>query len=78
MKLHTHGGRRPGAGRPPVGDVPTVRRSISMLPDDWQHVEEVGDGNASAGVRALVEQDRAATARSSAGRSVRRTRERAD
>lgn len=58
-KRRLHGGRRPGAGRPQVdAELRFVRRSITMPPDDWQYVEHAGAGNASAGVRELVERDR--------------------
>lgn len=59
-----HGGRRPGAGRPRIDEEsPSLSRCITMPPADWEHVEAVGDGNASAGVRELVRRDRASMRR---------------
>ena len=56
--LHSHGGHRRRSGRKPLDGVArSVRRSISMSEAHWRHVERVGDGNASAGVRRLVDRD---------------------
>jgi hypothetical protein len=57
--MKRHGGRRAGAGRPRIDEESqSLSRCITMPPGDWEHVEAVGDGNASAGVRELVKRDR--------------------
>jgi hypothetical protein len=54
MDAHpTWGGPRPGAGRPPTG---TALRSLTvrLTPEQIERLRELGDGNASAGVRRLL------------------------
>ena len=51
------GGSREGAGRPSLSDEDTVRKTITVPESVAEHLEEVGDGNASAGVRRLVAAD---------------------
>jgi hypothetical protein len=48
------GGSREGAGRPSLSDEDTVRKTITVPESVAEHLEEVGDGNASAGVRRLA------------------------
>lgn len=48
------GGRRVGAGRPPLLKEPMRRRNI-VIPDGiYAYLQKLGGGNASAGVRRLV------------------------
>ena len=49
-----HGGRRPGAGRPPVSDGKTMRVTITMTPNHFHVAQQLGDGNVSAGERRLL------------------------
>lgn len=48
----THGGARPGAGRPPVEN-PLKTRSVRLPVDDWQYLDATG--NASRAVREAVD-----------------------
>lgn len=55
-KVSTHGGARPGAGRPRLDDSqPTERHTITLPAGVWRMIEQAGDGNRSAGVRRLLE-----------------------
>lgn len=48
------GGRREGAGRPPLG--PELRRVTVTLPAELvERLRQLGGGNVSAGVRLLAE-----------------------
>lgn len=60
--LATHGGPRPGAGRP--ADPATRRRSVSVAlsPAERAHCEQLGGGSVGAGVRLLIARDRRRTA----------------
>lgn len=49
------GGAREGSGHPPLSDEPTVRKTVTVPKSVAKYLEEVGDGNASAGVRQLAE-----------------------
>jgi len=49
-----HGGAREGAGRPPVDGVPLIRRSYAVTPEQATYAEARGEGNASAGLRAVL------------------------
>lgn len=51
------GGSREGAGRPSLSDEDTVRKTITVPESVAEYLEEVGDGNASAGVRRLAATD---------------------
>ena len=51
----THGGHRPGAGRPPIADEPMSYHTVRVPDTMWALFQEEGDGNASAGLRAIVE-----------------------
>ena len=42
------------AGRPPV-DRPSVKKSVSMLPEVYQYLVLIGDGVLSHGVKAVAE-----------------------
>ena len=49
-----HGGPRPGAGRPPgphPGAAHRTRRMLLLNDGEYQQARDLGDGNASAGVR---------------------------
>jgi hypothetical protein len=48
----THGGARPGAGRPPITGATLVR--VLLNPDQVATAIELGDGNKSAGIRAAL------------------------
>lgn len=56
---NTHGGAGRGQGRHPLSDEPTESSRITMPASYWQLVRELGDGNASLGIRRLVEQRQA-------------------
>jgi len=50
---------RPGAGRPRLSAAPTVRVTITLPAPLAARLRELGDGNASAGVRrVLAERER--------------------
>lgn len=55
MTTSTHGGKRPGAGRPPVSDEKTLRVTITMTPTHFDVAQQLGDGNVSAGVRIMAD-----------------------
>lgn len=55
MTTTQHGGTREGAGRKPLTDEPTESSRITMPASYWQYVKELGNGNASAGIRKLIE-----------------------
>jgi len=46
-----HGGSRPGAGRPPQGDEPTISKTVTLQPADVAKLESLGEGNLSLGIR---------------------------
>lgn len=48
------GGKRQGAGRKPLGPEPLVRVDVRLLPEEIEYARSRGDGNLSAGVRAIV------------------------
>jgi hypothetical protein len=48
------GGKRAGAGRPPDGEEPTVRRNVYLEPGQWRWLEARGPDNGSAALRAMV------------------------
>lgn len=45
------GGSRDGAGRPSLSNEPTVRKTVTVPQSVAEWLEDLGDGNASAGVR---------------------------
>ena len=47
------GGSRPGAGRPPSPN-PLRTLSVRLTPAQIDRLRELGDGNASAGIRRLL------------------------
>ena len=49
------GGARKGAGRPSAYGTRMVRRSAMMPAGMWALMEALGAGNASAGIRQLIE-----------------------
>ncbi len=52
-----HGGRRPGAGRPVLGDGPMARLTVTLPVAYVDWAREVGKGgNVSAGLRRLLEE----------------------
>lgn len=51
----THGGKRTGAGRKPLGEISTERGSVTLLPAQWELAELIGDGNASEGIRRALD-----------------------
>lgn len=50
-----------GAGRPPLSAAPTVRLTVTLPAPLAARLREIGEGNASAGVRRLLEQTPAAS-----------------
>ena len=53
----THGGIRPGAGRKTGSTKPTARRAgifVRLSEAELEQARAIGDGNASAGVRAAL------------------------
>jgi hypothetical protein len=54
-----HGGRREGAGRPPLGPAKLLRVDVRLSTDDIAYLRSLGAGNLSAGVRRLVAERRA-------------------
>lgn len=61
--VHGHGGKRDGAGAPPLpSEQKTKRRSINLTDDQWDHCFRLFNAQgltASEYVRQLVEQDMA-------------------
>lgn len=49
-----HEGKRPGRPRIEPG-ADTVSRTVTLLPRHWTRAAEVGGGNASAGLRKIVD-----------------------
>ncbi len=45
---------KPGAGRPRLSAAPTVSLTITLPAPLAEHLREIGDGNASRGVRRLL------------------------
>ena len=50
------GGRRPGAGRPPLGPVPRIRANVTLMPADIAYLRRLGDGSVSLGIDRLIRQ----------------------
>lgn len=50
------GGRRPGAGRPPLRDDPMVRISVMLPPSYIAQASCLGQGNVSKGLRIILDQ----------------------
>ena len=55
MTAKTWGGKREGAGRPPLSSSPTVRVTVTLPAPLAERLRELGGGNASEGVRRLLE-----------------------
>jgi hypothetical protein len=55
----SHGGKREGAGRPPLGPAKLQRVDVRLSGDDIAYLRALGNGNLSAGVRRLVAEWRA-------------------
>ena len=55
MVAETWGGKREGAGRPPLSSSPTVRVTVTLPAPLAERLRELGGGNASEGVRRLLE-----------------------
>lgn len=49
-----HGGKRKGAGRPPLGDEATVPKRLTAPPSYWERLKRIGEGNMSEGLRKLI------------------------
>lgn len=54
MAAKTWGGKREGAGRPPLSTSATVRMTITLPAPLAEQLRELGGGNASQGVRLLL------------------------
>jgi len=50
------GGARGEVGRKQIGEQPMKGAPITLLPEQWEIVKALGQGNASAGVRFLVDE----------------------
>jgi hypothetical protein len=55
MSPDTRGGQRTGAGRKRLAPDGLVSHNITLAAEDWAVVENLGNGNRSAGVRAMIE-----------------------
>ena len=53
--LSARGGRRPGAGRPPVYREPLLRKTVTLPVSYVERLAAFGAGNLSDGIRLLVE-----------------------
>lgn len=51
----SHGGARPGAGRPRLTDEPTIEATITLPASLDAKAQQIGGGNRSAGVRLALE-----------------------
>lgn len=51
----SHGGARPGAGRPRLTDEPTIEATITLPTSLDAKAQQIGGGNRSAGVRLALE-----------------------
>jgi hypothetical protein len=64
LDVPTHGGPRPGAGRPhldgtPPGEAaadPSQKRTVTMPASMWDVVKNAGDGVYSAGMRTIIDE----------------------
>lgn len=45
------GGPRPGSGRKLIGDTPMVKITVTLPQDVIEQLEQLGEGNISAGIR---------------------------
>jgi hypothetical protein len=54
-----HGGKRRGAGRPPLSSENTVPITLTLRPSDIAYLSKLGQGNVSAGVKKLIERETA-------------------
>lgn len=50
-----HGGRRPGAGRPLLGDAAMTRRNVMIATEIDRLLLEAGSGNRSEGIRVVTQ-----------------------
>ena len=55
MNTKRHGGRREGAGRPPLHDEPIKNRIVGLTDEQDAHLREIGGGNRNEGVRRLLD-----------------------
>lgn len=60
--MSTWGGARPGSGRKPAGETPRRPVTVWLSETEAEQLRRLGGGNASAGVRRLLEQTPAARA----------------
>lgn len=51
-----HGGAGRGQGRHSLSDEPTESSRITMPASYWEYIRDLGGGNASKGIRQLIEQ----------------------
>lgn len=51
MRKRTHGGKRKGAGRKPLGDKSLSRINVMLGDQDLQRARWIGEGNISLGIR---------------------------
>lgn len=53
---YSHGGPRPGAGRRPRFGQPMIRKTIRLTEKEIAHLERLGAGNLSEGIRTALRQ----------------------
>lgn len=51
------GGKRPGAGRPPIGDLPGKRINVYLEPHEIAILKKLGKGSVTAGIKKLIERE---------------------
>lgn len=62
-KALTHGGRRPGAGRKPLGEDKMVRLNVMLENKHIDKAARIGEGNVSRGIRLLIDAEMKRTKR---------------
>lgn len=60
-RINGWGGKRPGSGKPRLADECVKSMTVTLTPSDRAALEEIGDGNASAGIRELLRRHRELT-----------------
>ena len=61
MTENTHGGANRGQGRhtlegKPPGSPRSIAKTVTLTAEQWQYLIALGGGNASKGIRTLIEQ----------------------
>lgn len=55
MKKATHGGARPGAGRPKIEGEKPIMKSVKLSRAHWERAKEIGKGNMALGLRKALD-----------------------